>query len=116
MSQGLLRLRYDGLEPELYEAEIDTWDNPDGGAVFEIYFSGTGADGPFTGTCKLEKAHGWTYEGAGLWNDHNSGESSDAKIHAQLSIVGKTLVLKGTWLDLGDDWEPYDLFVEIDNR
>ena len=51
MSQGVVRLSYDGDEPEFYEAVIDTWDNPDNGAVYEIHFSGVGEDGPFIGSC-----------------------------------------------------------------
>lgn len=116
MSQGFLRLRYDGEEPELYEAEVDAWDNPDGGALYEIHFSGVGEDGPFKGSCVLERVkRGWTYIGKGRWQENGEDEVYPSAIRVQLRLVGKQHVLEGQWLDEGDD-EGYDLTIEIEGR
>lgn len=116
MSQGFLRLRYDGEVPELYEAEVDTWDNPDSGALYEIYFSGVGEDGPFIGSCVLERVGGgWTYVGKGRWQNDDEDVVYASAIRVQLRLVSKLLVLEGHWLDEGED-EAYDLYIEIDGR
>lgn len=115
MSQGIIRLRLDGAEPDLYEAQIDTWDNPDGGALFEIHFSGVCEEGPFSGSCELEKVSKWKYEGKGRMRDESSGEVYESTIQAQLKLAGKLLVLEGHWLDDGDQ-KPFDLYIEIENR
>lgn len=116
MSQGILRLRYDGTEPEHYEAQVDTWDNPDGGALYEIHFSGVGVEGAFRGSCKLEKVGKWKYEGRGRWRDDTSDEVYESSIKAELKLVGKLLVLEGHWLDQDDLGDPYALYIEIENR
>ena len=116
MNQGFLRLRYDGEEPELYEAQVDTWDNPDGGALYQIYFSGGGEDGRFSGSCVLVRVGGgWTYAGKGRWQTPDADEVVKSAIRVQLRLVGTLLVLEGHWLDQGDD-EPYDLYIEIESR
>lgn len=118
MSQGIVRLSYDGDEPELYEAQIDTWDNPDNGAAYEIHFSGIGVDGPFRGSCILERVdRGWTYTGKGRWQENDEDEVYSGTIRAQLQLQmhGKLHVLNGEWLDQDED-EPYDLHIAIDYR
>lgn len=115
MSQGLFQLRYDGDDPELYQAHVDSWDNPDSGALYEIHFSGVGEAGAFSGSCVLEKVQGWTYEGKGRWHDHRSDGVYVSLIRAQLSLVGKQIVLKGRWVGEGET-DPYDLYVEIEDR
>ncbi|AIF47325.1 hypothetical protein [Dyella japonica] len=116
MSQGILRLRRDGGEPERYEAQIDTWDNPDGGAFYEIYFSGAGEEGMFSGSCQLERVGKWKYEGIGRWRDENLGDFYNSSVKAELKLVGKLLVLEGHWFDHDDLPGPYDLYIEIENR
>lgn len=115
MSQGILRLRLDGPEPDIYEAQINTWDNPDGGALYEIHFSGVCEEGAFTGSCELEQVSKWKYKGNGRMRDASSGEVFESTINAQLKLVGKLLVLEGHWLDDGDP-DAFDLYIEIENR
>jgi hypothetical protein len=114
MSQGFVRLRYDGEESELYEAEVVTWDNSDG--VYEIHFSGVGKGGPFRGSCALERVGGgWTYAGRGRWQNHDDDEVYTSAVRVQLRLVGKLLVLEGHWLEQEED-EAYDLYIEIEGR